>query len=133
MTARTHEREQWLADVLATAVEGGVNGWAQITDYQYADDAPGQARATFWFEPIDDKPVEVDKDGDTSIVVTIDVVARGMRVLREQRAADPSWAGSTSWKYVLESNRTNGEDGDYDADDASCIVQCGMFGDVVFG
>lgn len=128
---RTDERKQFLTDVLTTAVEGGINYWAAVSGYRW--DVPlGEARVDVW------ESEEADDDFGTHWPsdyvpkhVTIDTIAHGIAVLTEQRKdAQP---GSYWRSGFLAANRTNGDEGDYDAGIADDILQAGIFGEVVYG
>lgn len=124
MAKRSPEREQWLADVLTTAVEGGVNYWASVSEYKWQDRAPADVYAVI-HDQEDDEPGAGHR-------VTIDTIAHGLSTLRRARATE-AWLQSESWRRVLDSDRTNGDEGDFDAGDADCIVQAGIFGEVIYG
>lgn len=124
MTKRTHEREQFLADVLTTAVEGGIQYWIDTVDeYRHKGLAPRDYFAVITFEnPKDDGPSRLTER------ITIDVVAKGIGILDKDQAFHFGYFNEF-WK----ANRTNGNEGDFDASVADCIVQCGLLGEVVFG
>lgn len=42
-------------------------------------------------------------------------------------------ASAEYWEQFLESERTNGDEGDYDGDVADAVVQLGLFDEVVYG
>ena len=116
-----------------------------------------------WFEveSLDDEAVTAvvwtDEDGDDEVdtrhEITADDVARGLRMVREYfngerelykgqwafyRKDNPDWTptkGSTdSYLYqLLEFDRTNGAEGDYDADTADMVMQYAIFGEVQYG
>jgi hypothetical protein len=121
MTARTDKRKQFLTDVLTTAVEGGINYWADVHEYKH--DVPlGDAYA-----------VVQDSDDDTEPKhrVTIDTIAKG--IASQIKANKDRPKGAYWWSFVL-ANRTNGDDGDFDASIADAILQAGIFdGEVVYG
>lgn len=95
-----------------------------------------------------------DGDEDTkSLRIDIDVIARGITRFKEwmagekrnelggiiDPASDKRWRNTayaptnSYWKQFLLADRTNGDDGDYDADVADAIVQLGLFDEVVYG
>src|SRR5690349_12305629 len=131
---RTPEREEFLADILTTAVEGGINDWAEVIRYKW----DGR-------EHKDYLAVIVDKewayDGDDSSepdfpeqTITIDVIAKGIGVIKGFDY-QPNYFGDggSYWRQFLLADRTNGDDGDYDAIVADWIVQAGLFGEIVYG
>jgi hypothetical protein len=115
---RSAERVEFLSDVLTTAVEGGIQYWADVLIYEVGP----ETYATI-----------ADEDGEYNI--TIDTIAHGISVLTtgENRGHSFTMSGMDYWKQFLLANRTNGEDGDYDADIADNILQAGIFGRIVYG
>lgn len=128
MTTRTAERAQFLTDILTTAVEGGINYWATIVTYKWVDLPPAQYHVDLYET---EEAEEIENDDDIKVFhVDIDVIAKGIGILletRKDRGPEDYWA-----QFKL-ANRTNSEDGDYDADVADCILQAGLFGEVVYG
>jgi hypothetical protein len=103
-------REQFLKDVLTTAVEGGIQYWANVRIYH-----PDR--------------VELDDDGGNPHTVTTKTISHGISLAR--RVGLKSLSGDD---YVKEWwLADNGEDGDYDADIADQILQLGLFEKVVYG
>lgn len=116
MSKRTPERAQFLRDVLTTAVEGGINYWAQVGDY-----APDEGTVTVYESEEDDKPH----------AVTIETIAKGIGVAREKGLASLSGPDYVAQFWLAD--RTNSERGDYDADIADSILQLGLFGQITYG
>lgn len=121
---RTEAREQFLKDILITAVEGGINYWSAVSDY----DPDNGTVKVHEFEP---DTGETDGNGYAveGMVVDLDVIAKGIGVLDKK---GENWK-SGYWAEFWRANRTNGEQGDYDAGTADCIVQAALFGEVVYG
>ena len=121
MSARSIERNQFLCDVFITAIEGGINYWAEVESYGwYGRMTDGSFYA--WV-------VEFEKDDAEAVRVDIDVIARGFArlpawLLRQGFAKDHYF-----WQ-AIEANRSNGEDGDFDSSVADIIVQLGLLGEV---
>lgn len=136
---RNPKRNSFLADVLTTAMEGGIGYWSCATSYEWFDPdmtsgtaspAPGgggNAYATL-------ELTEVPDGGDTVRELNLDTVAVGLRKISSGEVQVSSKARRTVTVCNI-SNSTAPEDfrGDIDADLADQIVQAGMFGDVVFG
>lgn len=124
MTKRSEAREQFLKDVLITAVEGGINYWSAVSDY---DPDAGTVKV-HEYEPDEG---ETDQWGYAEVGVTVDLdsIAKGIGVLNGKGEA---WR-TGYWAEFWRANRTNGEDGDYDAEIADVIVQTALFGEVVYG
>lgn len=115
---RSPERIQFLEDVLTTAIEGGIQYWSEVFIYNI----DGETFATI-----------ADEDGEYNI--TIDTIAKGIRILTTGDNAGHAFSmcGMDYWKQFILANKTNGEDGDFDADIADNIVQAGIFGEIVYG
>lgn len=120
MTARTDKRKQFLTDVLTTAVEGGITHWAVVQQYEH--DAPLGDAYVVIKDPGGDDPRKTYR-------VTIDTIAKGIA----SEIAKGYRPDSYFAQFVI-ANRTNGDDGDYDASIADAILQAGIFdGEVVYG
>lgn len=128
MTKRSAARVEFLSDVLTTAVEGGINYWASVSAYRWDTPNPDEIGVTVHVDDEDDWPTEGKR-------VTLDTIAHGIAVLKA--SGGPSSPGEeypgSYWKEFLLADRTNGEDGDYDAGIADCILQAGLFDKIVYG
>lgn len=120
---RTDKRTEFLSDVLVTAVEGGINYWASVSEY---DPDAGTVRVHEWHPDTGETEDGYAKEG---VLVTLDDIARGIGVLRR----DDKLPLTGYWHDFWKADRTNGEDGDYDAGHADCVVQAAIFGEVVYG
>ena len=137
---RTAEREQFLADVLTTAVEGGINDWAYVSEYKH-EYTPVPVAETFAIvHEVDPSDVEEDDEGYAirGLRVDIDTIAKGIGVIKSWKAErdfQPNYFGDGGayWREFLLADRTNGDDGDYDAIVADWIVQAGLFGTIIYG
>jgi hypothetical protein len=135
---RTPARAEFLSYILTTAVEGGINYWASVSDYRWWDPdldggkalhAEGLCNA---YAVIHDQ--EGDRTGEHGTLVTVDDIARALGIIRqgpvEFLAADVRTA-------IIAHDRSNGEpEGSYmdiDAGIADEIVQVALFGKVVYG
>lgn len=137
--ARTEEREQFLADIITGAVEGGTSYWAQVSQYQWVDtfgyyevgkvmvvagkQQGNEARATL--HELNDDETGYKAEG---LDLTLDAVATGIgRIVRgDVKIAD------FLRKQVAEASREN-DAGNIDADLADCIAQAALLGDVIYG
>ncbi len=124
MAVRTEERNQFLADVFITAIEGGVNYWARVSDYKWKGcESDGRFSA-----------VLNDSEGADFVdrVVDITVIDKGIDAFLAW--IDTRNLGPDHYyrKFVI-ANLTDGVDGDFDAQVADMIVQFGLFGEVVYG
>jgi hypothetical protein len=102
---------QFLSDVLVTAIEGGVQYWSNVLTYD------GKSRAVI---------VPFDEDAESE--VTTDTIRLAFQRLR---AGDVKGLHPASRRRYLREYRSF--DYDFDAADASAIVQIGLFSEVVFG
>lgn len=139
MTTRTAERIEALSNILC---DGLSYSWFEVSEL---DD--GACTATVWTDEDEEETFEVKHE------IGPDDVARGLRMVREYfngerelyngqwdycRKDDPDWQpskGSTdSYLYqLILFDRTNGEDGDYDANTADMAMQYAIFGEVRYG
>lgn len=140
MTTRTAERLQALEYILS---DGLSYSWFRVSDYN--EDA---CTATVWTDEDEEGTFEVEHK------IGPDDVARGLRMVREyfngeremyngewdlyRRIKGEDWKpskGSTdSYLYqLIVFDRTNGEEGDYDANTADMVMQFAVFGQVIYG
>lgn len=122
----TSQRNQDINAIVITAVEGGVNYWAKLRRYRWHDPATG--------EDLDEATVEVrDFEGDEPWrLVDRAVVVRGLRKLAGyHKGGAPHPDRQAHFRAIYHNLGT--DDFDIDAEDADCIVQAGLFGEVVYG
>lgn len=112
-----------LHGVFVTALEGGIGYWSCATEYHWSlpdgeDDLDG-----FY---ADVEETETDEDDAPTHRIDAACILRGLQFF-----AQPG----QGYKHVRQVARAvlMGEDVDYDAGDADCIVQAGLFGEVVYG
>lgn len=117
--AKSAERIQFLSDILATAIEGGIDYWAYFDSIEKVDD-PNDILGWRYEQAI----VREAEDPDEIHKINLDTIAKGLGILRK-RNADRD-------KDLLLANRTNGYEGDFDAWDADKIVQFALFGSLVY-
>jgi len=116
MGNRSEEREEFLADVMTTAVEGGIGYWSRVRGYKW--DCP-PAEATVEVQSIDDRKWAV---------VTIGTIAKGIgKVFRDEVKINPELR-----KRIIRASVQN-DAGELDASDADAVLQVGIFGEVVYG
>lgn len=118
MHRKASVRDQWLADVFTTAMEGGINYWASVSNFHWLN-ADGSEDLSGFSATIHD-----EEQGGTYIVDR-KVIAKGMSLAQ---SAPVYW--STERPPLV---FTEDSDWDYDASDADMIVQLGLFGEVVYG
>lgn len=121
---RTNRIDKLLSDVLVTAVEGGINYWAVVTEYK-----PDNGYVSFR-EDENDSGVKVrcTKNSDGDYVMRSQILIFGLMKLD----------GMSDWLELL--NYTSAEefdemvdDLDLDAGDADSIFQLAVFGEIVYG
>lgn len=145
MSTRTADRTQFLADVLTTAVEGGIGYWARIMESKRAEDGSWLEITVVEYEDAyDDEALglrpgdcyeSLDNLWDTgrealakhTHVVTLDKVAHA---LNEVISGDYVHKEMTARIFLA--NRSN-DAGEIDAYDADAVVQVAALGEVVYG
>jgi hypothetical protein len=121
MPARTAEREEFLADIIITATEGGTNYWARSRAYHYDGDPK--------FTHVEFCDMELEGTAEEKWnLVNVDVVARGL-----QKVLDPEFKLSSLIRDHIRLANNENDAGEIDAGAADIIVQAGMFGEIVYG
>lgn len=131
--------DQFAADVMTTALEGGVGYWLQVgkvhraqnkdgldqgLDYLsiYQVDEPRDAETEELFDMANFKPgFEVNRPS----AITLNHVFKGIEMLFER--------GVLPGRDDIRASVSKLEQGDIDSDAADVILQLGFFGDTVFG
>lgn len=155
-------REQMLRDILTTAVEGGMNYWANDT----AEDGSLQVHRVVYApehlggvtQIVFDRAAILDVSGATALAaklpeetidgrvcVTVDTRAL-MRGVRKIAAGTILYGGKPMEEYPGNPSkhlkalarsiifyRSDADDVDYDAGTADTLVQAALFGDVIYG
>lgn len=139
MVARSAERKQFLHDIIAHALEGGVGYWSVADDIVRGDpDADFYRSVVLYCSEGGKEPVDCGNGTDDVCKghrVDIEVVAKGLglgTVSREVGEEKNIGWHYNNRKHVILANREN-DAGEIDAGDADCIVQLGIFGEVVYG
>lgn len=138
---RTDERNEFLTDILTGAIENYGYGWFEVDEYKWESVPLGDAYAVITQNEEEDEPQHR---------VDLDVIARGLGVIRDaQMRVDDEYPNDgevlhnrTSGKRlymapgrrrnIMLADRTNGDDGDLDVVDYLNIVECGLFGAVLY-
>ena len=132
-TSKTSDRQDAYRDILITAIEGGINYWAYVNDYEPDCDAPdykagANCHAVISVRYAEDFP-EVQK-----VRVTEATIRKGFNILRNGGGHHvkpaPEWY-HRKWRDAYRKCATG--EWDYDAGDADSILQAGLFGEVVYG
>lgn len=129
--SRSTERAQFHADIIITAVEGGIGYWAQAKDYKW--DVPNPADTTVTIRETEDS-VEFDGPGKW-ITITIDDIAAAYGKINKGSIEDAEQAvriHSSMIKHLRDAYREI-EAGDIDALDADAIMQIAALGEVIYG
>jgi hypothetical protein len=146
---RSDERNEFLADLLVTAIESGTLGsWMDVQDYHVPEDEPEAG----WFADIREAAWAADDpDGPEEWHVDLDLIAHGIGVIRDAVFKPvEDWDGNTvevlhntstgerlhvsgsQRRRILEASREN-DAGLLDALDALAVLECACYGRVVFG
>jgi hypothetical protein len=124
---RTAERHDFLWGTFVTALESGVGYWCRINSYR-----PGWApdmgeRTDGQVRDYDNFRAEIECEYDCYLV-DADVIEKGIEALKNGEAK----VNSTILGWIVEGDNEN-DAGNIDATAADCIVQAGLFGEVVYG
>lgn len=113
MAKRSDKREEFLSDVLCTAIEGAIDYWV---DHWIEIDLDNSSESVFdWRHR---SATFVDIDGDT-YTITPETIVKGINFIIKRNAERD--------KALILNSKTNGDDGDHDALDADKIVQFALF------
>lgn len=139
---RSEARTEFLTDILTGAIENYGYGWFVVEEYKWQD------------PDIEPYAVIMDED-ETEYRVDFKVINKGLRVIassvmRSPEPGQPTLEGadvkvlhnavtgerlylaSTRKAEIRKADRTNGNEGDLDVVDYLAIVECGLFGKVVY-
>lgn len=110
---------QTLADIIVTAVEGGINYWSQIVVYKWTE-GPEHTVADI---------IEIgDGDENKPHHIDLEIVQRGI-----QRILNDNPAIRIDLHQQVADCVSQDDAGHVDADGADCIVQAGLFNELVYG
>jgi hypothetical protein len=125
---RSPERKEFLTNVLVTAVEGGINYWADIEEYRI-DEIPDPVfpGLTKWVGG-SVKVRDFEGTGGKWHTVTLDTIARGIRVV-----TTPDFNLNRQMKSWIRDGNAENDSGDIDCWCADAIVQAAVLGEVVYG
>ncbi len=130
--------DQFIHQTFTTAIEGGVNYWASVSKYRWIlrDESGAEVTDQHGY-PCEDfynfSAIICDMEGEDAEprVVNREVIERGIRALADGTARTSS---DLRKKMLVVVNAPEmAETLDLDASDADCIVQAGLFGEVVYG
>lgn len=121
MSTRSPARKQFLTDLLITAIEHAGYGFPEDLSYQPDGDDPH----AFIIDRYESEGLRIDEL--EQYYVDLDTMAHGLGIIRD-------WNHKAEWvKDLLLADRTNGDDGDYDVIGALAVLECALFGEVVYG
>ena len=121
--------DQFIADIFTTALEGGINYWADAIEYKWSDGNGNSDLQNF-------KAVISEIDEDLKYVINKEIVEHGYKLATEDFRDSLCW--STDYpphKEEFFKSRIMDLDDiwDFDAGDADMIIQLGLFNEVIFG
>ncbi len=117
-------RDELYRDLLITAIEGGIDYWAMVTRYSVVMERDFTIRpGCFALIRVEGKQYRVDEE----------VFRKGLNLLAKgggysKTRPTPDW-----WKPKWAKAYRDFHEWDYDADDASTVLQAALFGEVVYG
>lgn len=121
MTNRSPERAQFLADILCTFAEGGIQMVGWVLEANTHNDASG-------IPEYDSVKVQYF-DEEEIHTVDLDTIAKAFGIMRK---GEVKYLHETSRARLLADYREL-EAGDIDAVDATNLVEIALFGEVVYG
>jgi hypothetical protein len=138
LKTRSEERVEFLRDCLCGAVENYGYGFFEVLEY-------------VWEDTPDPYALVVDKNDEedtTQYRIDLDLIAKGLGIIKRAQVepdednnssylvnADTRerlYVGHEQRRNIMLADRTNGEDGDLDVIDYLAIVECGLFGAVMY-
>ena len=122
MAKRSEARTQFLNDIVVTAAEGGLSWADYIREYKKVDRGDGMEHYSFvvhYEDPSEDK--------QSSQFVDEELIASGLNKFLK----DPK--GRQEWKSHFREASKDNDAGMLDDEDASAIVEYGIWGELVFG
>ena len=124
----TEERKKLLHGIFTTALEGGIGYWSECEKYHWSKDKDGETDDLDGFFAVI-TPEEEEK----SLRIDIDVIEKGLTLLADPTKIEALRVNKSIFKICAVANATGEDEGDIDAEVADCIVQVGLFGEVIYG
>jgi hypothetical protein len=131
---RSRARERFLHDLFVTAIENYGYGFFAVEDYS-GDVAPREAYAVIVDpeEPAKSWRVDIDTMAKgLSVIRNARQVARDGETFRVNAKGERLYFGGRVRTDLLKAERTNGADGDCDVIGALAVLECALFGRVVY-
>lgn len=120
MTTQTKpDRAEFLAYTVVAAVEGGINYWAEIKDYQWREDDNGRMTTA---------SASVRAERGEWRELTPETIEAGIAKLKTGEVE----INKTVLSWIVTGDALN-DATDIDATAADCIVQVALFGELVYG
>ncbi len=125
LTTKTDLRKQFLFDVFIAALEGGIDYWAVVEEYHHSND--GIEDLEGFFAKVSD--CEGDETFPDNSRIDKNIIIKGINKIINDNDLK---INDKIRERIKEANRLS-DAGMIDANDADCIVQVGLFGELVFG
>lgn len=113
-------QQKFLFDIFVTAIEGGVNYWCIVHKYHWRKKDSTEDRERFY--------AEVEEDDGTSHRITKKTVEAGLKKI----VAGEVKISNGLFKDIALGNKEL-DAGYLDVASADCIIQVGLFGEIVYG
>lgn len=121
MSTMSTSRNEFLSNVIVTAVEGGIGYWASVRNYKYTEPPESSEYSA--------SAIVTDLEDGKRYKLDLAAVERGLSVI-----CAPDFQLRIDLKDgITRANATNGEWYAIDAEAADCIVQAGLLADVIYG
>lgn len=120
-------RDQLFIDIFITAMEGGINYWAECSEYHWCDELAADHPDDYdgFFAVVHDMESEPSK----TYTINRSVISKGYALAAGEAGKKYCWSVSRPPLVPTEDNEWE----DFDALDADTIVQLGLFGEVIYG
>lgn len=133
---RSPERIEFLSNLLCAAIENGGYGFFRTVTWHCPPSNPAAWQAV----------IADPDDGGKQYRITLDTMAKGLGVIRRAIVATSDdgtfyhnaetferlYVPSDARRELLLADRTDGDDGDYDVVGALAVLECALFGRVVY-
>lgn len=116
-------RDEMFHGLFTTALEGGIGYWSECEDYRWSDGNGNDDYKDFLAVIVD-----VEDDNEMGYFIDRRVISRGYKLAATEFRDKINWSTEPPPLVI-----TDDTDWDYDAGDADCIVQLGLFGKVIYG
>ena len=114
---RNEHRNQQLVNSLVGAVEGGTGYWAYASDYDWGSENGQYELGDTMYASV----TLTDMESGVEYKVTVDTIAKGWnRIINGDVQVADRIVESLKW-----------DDSDAESDD--CVVQAGLFGEIIYG